>query len=387
MINKNSLKKASLFLVLIFSLVLFVPNTVRASIIPIQMEHQIKVPVNKVWKIKFNKPIIEDKLLSSVKVYSPLGELVVNKVSYDAINNTIIVQPPAALYKEGQTYSLQISETITDLDSNPLKAAVIKNFTIAVSASGPLVDTANKKFVYKQYENTLSQMVDVQSKANPPNYVANYNLDASSIDISEYLNPKNFVNHNYAVYQFLKLNYIEGITAEDLNVELGGILAGKGETFLKFCKLYDVNPAYVVAHTILETGNGTSALANGIDVSAVAGLPVEMKTTYNLFGIGAFDQDPDKCGSEKAYTMGWFTVDAAIEGGIKWISDAYINNATYKQNTVYKMRWNPSIPADGTYRHQYATDISWSYKQSYLIKEILDKYKNAQLVFEIPQYK
>lgn len=387
MINKNSLKKASLFLVLIFSLVLFVPNTVRASIIPIQMEHQIKVPVNKVWKIKFNKPIIEDKLLSSVKVYSPLGELVVNKVSYDAINNTIIVQPPAALYKEGQTYSLQISETITDLDSNPLKAAVIKNFTIAVSASGPLVDTANKKFVYKQYENTLSQMVDVQSKANPPNYVANYNLDASSIDISEYLNPKNFVNHNYAVYQFLKLNYIEGITAEDLNVELGGILAGKGETFLKFCKLYDVNPAYVVAHTILETGNGTSALANGIDVSEVDGLPVELKTTYNLFGIGAFDQAPDKCGSEKAYTMGWFTVDAAIEGGIKWISDAYINNATYKQNTVYKMRWNPSIPADGTYRHQYATDISWSYKQSYLIKEILDKYKNAQLVFEIPQYK
>ena len=387
MIKKNYLKKASLLLVTIFSVVLFMPSTVRASLVPIQMEHQIKVPVNKVWKIKFNKPIIEDKLLSSVKVYSPLGELVVNKVSYDSLSNTIIVEPPAALYKEGQTYSLQICETITDLDSNPLKSAVIKNFTIAVTPKAPLVNTTNRQYVYKQYDNTLAQMEDVQSGQNPPNKVANYDLDASTIDISEYLKPGNFVNHNYAVYQFLKLNYIEGITAGDLNVELGGILAGKGETFLKFCRLYDVNPAYIVAHTILETGNGTSALANGIDVSEVAGLPVDLKTTYNLFGIGAYDQDPDKCGSEKAYNMGWFSVDAAIEGGIKWISDAYINNATYKQNTIYKMRWNPTIPADGTYRHQYATDISWSYKQSFVIKEILDKYRNAQLVFEIPQYK
>lgn len=166
-----------------------------------------------------------------------------------------------------------------------------------------------------------------------------------------------------------------------------GILEGKGETFLKYCKLYNVNPAYIVAHTMLETGNGTSALANGIDVDEVAGIPVAIKKTYNMFGIGAFDQDPDKCGSERAYTEGWFTVDAAIEGGIKFISSDYINKNTGKQNTLYKMRWNPDVLANGTYRHQYATDISWAYKQSYEIKEILDKYKNAQLEFEIPKYK
>lgn len=51
------------------------------------------------------------------------------------------------------------------------------------------------------------------------------------------------------------------------------------------------------------------------------------------------------------------------------------------------MKWNPDIPANASYRHQYATDIGWAYKQSNKIKEILDKCTNANLSFEIPQYK
>ena len=105
-----------------------------------------------------------------------------------------------------------------------------------------------------------------------------------------------------------------------------------------------------------------------------------------MFGIGAFDIDPNKLGSERAYTEGWFTPELAIDGGIQWIAAQYIKNDTYNQNTLYEMRWNPAIPAN-TSRHQYATDIAWAYKQSYKIKEILDKCTNANLIFEIPQYK
>lgn len=390
MINKISLNKVRLLLVIMCGLFLFIPNTVRAATSPIQMEHKTNVPVNKVWKIKFNKPIIEDKVIASVKVYSPLGELVVTKVSYDSVNNTIIVEPPAAGYKEGQTYSLQIYETITDLDSNPLKAAVTKSFTIAVTTSGPLINTANKKYIYMPKETTLDQMVVIQSKLAPVNVVKNYYLSPSNIVISEYLNTKNFVNHNYAVYQFLTLNYIEGIAAEELDSILvgKGILEGHGKIFLDACKKYDVNPAYIIAHSLLETGNGGSTLANGVLVGEVAGQVLEeSKITYNMFGIGARDSDPLKLGSERAYTEGWFTPEAAIEGGIKFISTDYINNIICKQNTLYEMRWNPAIAANATYRHQYATDIAWAYKQSYKIKEMLDKFTNANLVFEIPQYK
>ncbi|WP_291637416.1 glucosaminidase domain-containing protein [Clostridium sp.] len=388
--NKSFLNSLSLFLIILCGLFIFIPNYVVAATV-IQMEHKANVSVDKVWKIKFNQGINEDKLLESVAVYNPIGIPASITVSYDAINNTVTVKPPASGYIPGQTYSLQIGEKLRDLNDYPLKAPVIKNFTIAVPDNGPLIDTVNKKYVYKQYYNTLDQMLDVESKANPSSGIANYsNVDASNIDIYEYLNPKNFESHDYAVYQFLTLNYVKGITAEELDTALigKGILEGQGKTFLDACKEYDINPAYIIAHALLETGNGTSVLANGVDVTEVDGKPVsiEMKT-YNMFGIGAFDDNPNKFGSERAYTQGWFTPEIAITYGIKWIAERYINNIDYKQNTLYKMRWNPEIPANGTYRHQYATDIGWAYKQSYRIKQILDKCVNANLVFEIPQYK
>lgn len=387
--NKKFLNVVRLSLVIMFALFLFIPKNVIAVTTPRQMEHKTNVPASKVWKIKFNQPINVDKLSERVKVFNPIALITNVKVSYDAENNTIIVEPPVDGYIAGQTYSLQIYETITDLDSKPLSAAVTMNFTIAVPNSVDLVNTGNKKYVYKPYDNTFDQMVVIQTKLAPVNVVPKYTLSASDIDISEYLNPKNFENHDYAVYQFLTLNYIEGITAEELNSSLvgKGILVAQGKAFLDACSKYDINPAYAVAHTLLETGNGTSVLSNGVKVSEVDGQAlVESKFTYNMFGIGAKDSNALKLGSEKAYKEGWFTPELAIEGGIKWISDNYVNSSTNKQNTLYKMRWNPAIPANVT-RHQYATDISWAYKQSYRIKEILDKSTNANLLFEIPQYK
>ncbi|MGH4125959.1 MAG: N-acetylglucosaminidase [Clostridium sp.] len=389
MINRIILNKLKLFLIIMCGLFIFIPNTVRAATGPIQMEHKTNVSANKVWKIKFNQGINVDNLTKSVKVYNPVAIPAEVKISYDSINNTIIVKPPTDGYIEGQTYSLQISKTITGLNSNSLKAAVNMNFTIAVTDNVPLMNTVNKKYVYKPYDTTLDKMLVIQSKLSPKYGIANYELIPSNKDIYEYLNPENFEKHNYAVYQFLTLNYIQGITAEELDnvLEGEGILEGQGKTFLNACKKYNINPAYVIAHSILETGHGGSVLANGIVVNVVAGSPVESKKTYNMFGIGARDINANKLGSEKAYTEGWFTPEAAIEGGIKWISTQYINNNDYKQNTLYKMKWNPAIPASVDYRHQYATDIAWAYKQSYKIKEILDKCSNASLVFEIPQYK
>jgi type VI secretion system secreted protein VgrG len=101
-----------------------------------------------------------------------------------------------------------------------------------------------------------------------------------------------------------------------------------------------------------------------------------------MFGIHAYDSDPVRQGAQFAYEMGWTTPEKAIEGGAKWISEQYINNPNYKQNTLYKMRWNPQSP--GT--HQYATDISWAVSQTQAIKAMYDNFENAQLKFDIPSY-
>ncbi|MBU3189109.1 glucosaminidase domain-containing protein [Clostridium bowmanii] len=384
--NKIILNKLNLCLGIMCCLFIFIPNTVIAATNPTQWEQKtVNVNSDKVWKIKFNQDINVDNLDKGVKVYNPVGISADVKISYDSINNTIIVQPPVVGYLPGQTYSLQISDTIRSLNSNQLKAPIIKSFTIAVPDNGQLKDEGNKKYVYKSYDITLDEMVGVQSKQAPINSISNYPaLIPSDIDIRNYLNPKNYEYHDYAVYQFLTLNYVEGITAEELDSTLTGqgILEGQGKTILDACKQYDVNPAYIIAHAILESGHGKSQLATGYPVCIVAGKAVPSKITYNMFGIGAWDINPLKLGSEKAYNEKWFTPEAAIAGGIKWISTGYINNTIYKQNTLYKMKWNPTTPS-----HQYATDIAWAYKQSYSIKAILDKYTNAKLTFEMPEYK
>src|SRR5699024_8772439 len=174
-----------------------------------------------------------------------------------------------------------------------------------------------------------------------------------------------------------------------------GVLAGKASEFKKASRAQNVNEIYLISHALLETGNGTSTLAKGVEVGKDKnGKPVrvtssnrknlkEIKTTYNFFGIGAIDSCPLNCGSERAYAEGWFTHEKAIVGGAKFIGKGYVNKT---QNTLYKMRWNPDSPAT----HQYATDAGWAVKQTTNIKKMYDLVKNDSnivLNFEVPSYK
>lgn len=101
-----------------------------------------------------------------------------------------------------------------------------------------------------------------------------------------------------------------------------------------------------------------------------------------MYGIGVFPGNTQN-GVVVAYNNGWFSVDEAIDGGAKWISNKFINNKINQQNTLYKMRWNPSNPGV----KQYATAINWALIQKNDMKKMFDKFPNAKLQFEIPVYK
>ena len=138
--------------------------------------------------------------------------------------------------------------------------------------------------------------------------------------------------------------------------------------------LSNISEIYLVAHACLETGNGTSQLATGVEVNGV--------TVYNMFGIAAYDNSALSSGSQKAYKEGWITPAAAIMGGAKWISEYYINSSDGRQNTLYKMRWNPDNPGE----HMYATDIGWAVKQAIIIERMVDLFPEASISYEIPVY-
>jgi len=105
------------------------------------------------------------------------------------------------------------------------------------------------------------------------------------------------------------------------------------------------------------------------------------RKVYNMFGIGAIDTDPTNSGAARAYAEGWFTPEAAIIGGAKFIGEKYIHN-DYPQNTLYKMRWNPAAPGI----HQYATDIGWASKQTMNIYNMYQSLGTYTAIFDVPVF-
>lgn len=248
----------------------------------------------------------------------------------------------------------------------------------------------SKSSEYVNYDISLDDMVNIQlnSDSTPVFVTSNNVMDnaATKNQIKYYADPNNFLD-SYGKYQFLKLTYSDGVTVDSLNNFLKGkgIFDGKGQAFLDAAKNNNISVAYLVSHAMLETGNGTSKLANGGATDSngnyIYGVPV-----YNFFGINAIDSDPDLNGTKTAYENGWTTVERAISGGAQWIGKWYINNPSTSQNTLYKMRWNPGNPG----QHEYATDISWAYQQiPDIIKGMQDikEGSNLKLEFEIPKYK
>jgi mannosyl-glycoprotein endo-beta-N-acetylglucosaminidase len=201
--------------------------------------------------------------------------------------------------------------------------------------------------------------------------------NAFASDVKQYLDPNNFSINNKEYFQFLKLSKPANLSASEVNEKIlkgKGILAGKGQAFIDAAKKYNINDVYLISHALLETGNGTSKLATGVVVNG--------KTVYNMFGYGAVDSCPITCGAQTAYDKEWFTPEAAIIGGAQFISSDYIYNVTFRQDTLYKMRWNPVQQW-----HQYATDIGWAYKQVDNIYNLYQLLDNYTLYYDTPKYR
>ncbi|MDO7287016.1 SH3 domain-containing protein [Shouchella clausii] len=199
--------------------------------------------------------------------------------------------------------------------------------------------------------------------------------NASRSDVAYYMNANNFKQGTSSYLQFLNLSSSAGLSAGTINSQLlsdKGILQGQGQAFINASKLYGVNEIYLISHALLETGNGKSQLATGVQVNG--------KTVYNMYGIGAYDGNAVSAGAQYAYNQGWFTPEDAIIGGARFVSSNYFARG---QNTLYKMRWNPANP--GTY--QYATDVGWAVKQTHHMSNLYSLVDDYEMTFDVPVYK
>ena len=364
----------------------FISINAKAVTNPKVFDHKVNVPTNKVWSICLNDDLNEDLINSLgayIKVTDANGRIQPVSIIYDSKNKSINVNPPEGGYKSNKIYSLLINEGLTNKTGSKLDCNTVIDFTTAKDRNS-VIDTSLGNITYKDYPFTLSEFVDKQSGKSPKilrSYP--YQGPASLLNVREFANVENIPYDNTQLYQFLKLNYVDGVTESALNSVLtgDGSISGKGKAFLEAGKKHNINPVYLVAHSILETGHGTSKLAKGVDYKTPDGKVVKV---YNVYGIRAFDNDPINGGAGFAYKSGWTSVEKAIEGGAKWIADNYIHRINQPpQDTIYKMRWDIEHIDDPW--HQYATDIGWAYKQGLYIEKILSQC-NANLTFEIPRF-
>ncbi|EAF5656692.1 SH3 domain-containing protein [Listeria innocua] len=313
-------------------------------------------------------------------------------------------QPIKKTYKQTNypiTFATALSKIMADVPQTDKKPAnsyinveAIKKTTgtnkgVAIDAYGQVRSTASKTgFVQGKLKSgeEITILSTVTAADGSKWYKFTFNrqwFNATQADTSYYLNPSNFEKDTAAYLQFLVLSKPANVDINEVNKNIlagKGILENKASSFNKAAQTSNINEIYLISHSILETGNGSSKLANGITVSVVGGKPVTPKKVYNMYGIGAIDSDPLRGGSEYAYKQGWDTPEKAIIGGADFVAKNYIAKG---QDTLYKMRYNPANP--GT--HMYATDIGWAYKQTTGMQKLYNQLSNYRQDFDVPKYK
>ncbi|TFJ91635.1 peptidoglycan-binding protein, partial [Lentibacillus salicampi] len=286
-------------------------------------------------------------------------------------------------------YDLTLNESVdTQMNANPqtdqnyayVSGTYIENGTVTASAlnvrSGPGTSYGEVGMLYNG--DTVNILDEVGGW-----YAIEYNgssqwVTATPDDVFFYLNPDNFVNDEQQRFQFLDLSRTSSASVDMLNdyLEGKGTLEGHGQAFKNASEEHGVSDIYLISHATLETGNGGSALAQGVTYDG--------ETVYNMFGIGANDSCALICGAERAYEEGWFTPYDAIVGGAEFIGNNYIKAG---QNTLYEMRWNPeAMDTYGYASHQYATDIGWASKQVNTMYNMYQELGLNTLDLEIPVY-
>lgn len=294
------------------------------------------------------------------------------KVKYYKTNKTVILLPAKALITNlGLRYTY----------SSSAKRIYINKPVSQPSASKPSA-SANGSTTYTKYNKTLSNYISAEKKQHPT-------YGGKSISTStykKYIDPSTDQTHNY---QFLRLDTYRSVNTSAysslLNSKLksGSVLKNKANVLISAAKTYDIDPVYFLCQTILETGYGTSELSQGKYVTKIVSgasvikdkngnvtgfqkvkgkyitKTISKRKLYNLYGIKAYDSDPQLCGFSYAYYQGWTSVDKAISGAAKYVSQEYIHSATHKQNTLYKFRYHPNT---ANLWHEYATDPAYAHK-------------------------
>lgn len=210
--------------------------------------------------------------------------------------------------------------------------------------------------------------------------------------IAFYMDPRNWLTEN-RIFMFEKLDFEDSY--DEQYPSLIKTIFGDGKLgadkytipMYTYSKKYGISPLHVASRIRLEVG------ANGSDSTSGGSFTYKGNTYsgyYNFFNIGAYEQDGYSAitmGLVTAKKNGWNTIEKAIEGGVSFLANGYINQG---QGTLYYQKFNVRPKATySSYTHQYMTNIQAPATEG---NQTYNSYKTAEIlsesfIFEIPVFK
>ena len=137
-----------------------------------------------------------------------------------------------------------------------------------------------------------------------------------------------------------------------------------------------MNPYYIACRAALESGYGTSKYAKGMSGVTINDQYVDLGGTYyNLYGIGAYDHNPNNC-MLTARDRNWNSLRRSIVEGANWVKDQYLDQGA---TTPYFFRFA------GFQNKVYMTDVQAPLKEASILKRAYTD-PNATAHFIIPVY-
>jgi len=234
-------------------------------------------------------------------------------------------------------------------------------------------------------------------------------VNASSDVVAYYLDPRNFLGESL-VFQFLNLSYDaatqtqEAVQKQLSNTFMAGGTIGDAagnqipyaQAFMQAGSISGSSPYQLVSRVVQEVSAQGSRSTKGTEPG--------YEGYYNFYNIGASSAaDPvilglnfAVCGSsnqatpmsaenQAKYLIPWNSQYRSIVGGAVYVSANYIQKG---QNTLYFQKFDVTDGGNGTYWHQYMTNIqamtgeSSTLYKAYSKSNILD----VALTFNIPVY-
>lgn len=207
---------------------------------------------------------------------------------------------------------------------------------------------------------------------------------ASKAAIRYYMDPRNWLNDNYFLFQFMALGTYFDVSDDELNNAVKGTYLYKDDKSIvsqinNACRENSMNAFYVIARILQEQGSGSKP-------SSTFAMTDGGVTYYNIFNIGASGKGSAAVianALKKAKEEGWTSIYACMSDGIGTLKN-YINK---KQDTLYLNKFDVES-CDGLYWRQYMQNIMAPSTEAKKMYELMNKAGslNRNITFVIPVY-